>query len=172
MLSLKENFFFLIDGSGEIIKDLVAEGEMCYKGPNVTMGYALCKEDLLKDDEFNGIYHTGDLARRDEDGCYYVTGRLSRFLKLLSYRISLDQTERMIQQKFGIECACAGTDQRMNIYVTDATKSVQIVDYLSDTLGLFKSLFKVFVIDKILRNDTGKIQYKKLDEIYAENNER
>ena len=78
----------------------------------------------------------------------------------------------MIQQKFGIECACAGTDQRMNIYVTDATKSVQIVDYLSDTLGLFKSLFKVFVIDKILRNDTGKIQYKKLDEIYAENNER
>lgn len=170
--AIPEGELFLIDGSGEIIKDLVAEGEMCYKGPNVTMGYALCKEDLLKDDEFNGIYHTGDLARRDEDGCYYVTGRLSRFLKLLSYRISLDQTERMIQQKFGIECACAGTDQRMNIYVTDATKSVQIVDYLSDTLGLFKSLFKVFVIDKILRNDTGKIQYKKLDEIYAENNER
>ena len=25
---------------------------------------------LLKDDKFNGEYHTRDLARRDEDGCY------------------------------------------------------------------------------------------------------
>ena len=166
--AIPEGELFLIDSNGEIINDIVAEGEMCYKGPNVTMGYALCKEDLMKDDEFNGVYHTGDLARRDEDGCYYVTGRLSRFLKLLSYRISLDQTERMIQQKFGIECACAGTDQRMNIYVTDGSKAAEIIDYLSDKIGLFKSLFKVFVIDEILRNDTGKIQYNKLDEMYAE----
>lgn len=166
--AIPEGELFLIDSNGEIINDIVAEGEMCYKGPNVTMGYALCKEDLMKDDEFNGVYHTGDLARRDKDGCYYVTGRLSRFLKLLSYRISLDQTERIIQQKFGIECACAGTDQRMNIYITDDSKATEIIDYLSNTLGLFKSLFKVFVIDEILRNDTGKIQYNKLDEMYAE----
>ena len=131
------------------------------------MGYAVCKEDLEKDDEFNGVYHTGDLAKRDEDGCYYVTGRLSRFLKLLSYRVSLDQTERMIQQEFGIECACAGTDQRMNIYVTDESKSKEIVDFLCDKLGMFKTLFRVFVIDEILRNDSGKIQYKKLDAMYA-----
>lgn len=159
---------FLVDTEGNVIEDTVAEGEMCYKGPNVTMGYAVCKQDLEKDDEFNGVYHTGDLARRDEDGCYFVTGRLSRFLKLLSYRVSLDQTERMIQQEFGIECACAGTDQRMNIYVTDGSKSKEIVDFLCEKLGMFKALFKVFVINEILRNDTGKIQYKKLDEIYAE----
>ena len=166
--AIPEGELFLVDTEGKVIEDAVAEGEMCYKGPNVTMGYAKCKEDLIKDDEFKGVYHTGDLARRDEDGCYYVTGRLSRFLKLLSYRVSLDQTERMIQQEFGIACACAGTDQRMNIYVTDGSRSKEIVDFLCDKLGLFKSLFKVFVIDEILRNDTGKIQYKKLDKIYAE----
>ena len=56
----------------------------------------------------------------------------------------------------------------MNIYVTDGSKSKEIVDFLCEKLGMFKTLFKVFVIEEILRNDTGKIQYKKLDEIYAE----
>jgi len=46
-------------------------GELGYRGPNVTMGYAICKEDLLKGDDFNGEYHTGDIAKRDQDGFYY-----------------------------------------------------------------------------------------------------
>lgn len=165
--SIPEGELFLIDSTGRVIEDVVAEGEMCYKGPNVTMGYALCKEDLLKDDEFCGVYHTGDLARRDEDGCYFVTGRLSRFLKLLSYRVSLDQTEQIIQQQFGMECACSGTDAGMNIYVTDGTKTNEIMEFISNKLGLYKSLFRVFVINEIIRNDSGKIQYQKLDTMYA-----
>ena len=141
---------------------------MCYKGPNVTMGYAVCKTDLLKDDEFNGVYHTGDLARRDEDDCYYVTGRLSRFLKLLSYRVSLDQSERLIQQEFDIECACSGTDQKMNIYITDGSKRTDVLAFISEKTGLFKNLFKIFVVPEILRNELGKIRYKEMDEQYVE----
>lgn len=165
--AIPEGELFLIDEDGKVLTEPVAEGEMCYKGPNVTMGYAVCKEDLLKDDEFKGEYHTGDLARRDEDGCYYVTGRLSRFLKLLSYRVSLDQSERLIQQEFGIECACAGTDQRMNIYITDESRKLDVTEFISAKTGLFKNVFKVIVIDKILRNDSGKIQYKVLDEMHG-----
>lgn len=164
--AIPEGELFLIDENGAVLTEPVAEGEMCYRGPNVTMGYAVCKEDLMKDDEFNGEYHTGDLARRDEDGCYFVTGRLSRFLKLLSYRVSLDQSERLIQQEFGIECACAGTDQRMNIYITDESKKNDVLNYISEKIGLFKTLFKVIVVPEIMRNDTGKIQYKVMDAKY------
>lgn len=165
--AIPEGELFLIDENGKVLVDPVAEGEMCYKGPNVTMGYAVCKEDLLKGDEFNGIYHTGDLARRDEDGCYYVTGRLSRFLKLLSYRISLDQSERLIQQEFNIECACSGTDHRMNIYIVNGSKKAEVLEFISEKTGLFKNLFKVFVVPEILRNESGKIRYKKMDIQYA-----
>lgn len=165
--AIPEGELFLIDENGKVLTDPVAEGEMCYKGPNVTMGYAVCKEDLLKDDEFKGEYHTGDLARRDEDGCYFVTGRLSRFLKLLSYRVSLDQSERLIQQEFGIECACAGTDQRMNIYITDENKKNDVLEFISRKTGLFKNQFKVFVVPEIIRNDSGKIRYKEMDAIYG-----
>lgn len=158
---------FLIDSDETVLSDPVAEGEMCYKGPNVTMGYAVRKEDLLKDDEFNGVYHTGDLARRDKDGCYFVTGRLSRFLKLLSYRVSLDQSEQLIQQEFGIECACSGTDQRMNVYITDESKKTAVLEFIAAKTKLYKSLFKVFEVDELLRNDSGKIRYKDMDAKYA-----
>lgn len=160
--AIPEGELFLIDSEGNVLTDQLAEGEMCYKGPNVTMGYGMCRDDLMKGDEWNGVYHTGDLARRDEDGCYYVTGRLSRFLKLLSYRVSLDQCERLIQEQFGIECACTGTDQRMDIYITDAGKTKEVQEFVCSKTGLFKNLFKVFVIDSIPRNESGKIKYKDL----------
>lgn len=140
---------------------------MCYRGPNVTMGYAVCKDDLSKGDVFGGEYHTGDLARRDEDGCYFVTGRMSRFLKLLSYRVSLDQSERLIGQEFDLECACSGTDQGMNIYITDEAKKSEVVEFIASKTKLYKSLFKVYVVPQILRNDSGKIQYKVMDQTYA-----
>lgn len=164
--AIPEGELFLIDECGKVVTDLVSEGELCYKGPNVTMGYAVCIEDLLKDDEFNGVYHTGDLARRDTDGCYYITGRISRFLKLLSYRVSLDQSERLIQQKFGIECACSGTDQQMFVYILDEKLKNDVLLFISSKTGLFKNLFKIVVVPRILRNDFGKIQYKAMDEHY------
>lgn len=167
--AIPEGELFLIDNDGKIITDLIAEGELCYKGPNVTMGYAINKEDLIKGDEFNGVYHTGDLARRDEDGCYFITGRLSRFLKLLSYRVSLDESERLIQETFNIECACSGNDQYMNIYIIDDTKKDEILDFISDKTGLYKALFRIYVIEKILRNDSGKVLYRVMDENYASN---
>ena len=167
--AIPEGELFLVDSEGKVLTDPVAEGEMCYKGPNVTMGYAICKEDLQKGDEFKGEYHTGDLAKRDEDGCYYVAGRLSRFLKLIGYRVSLDQCERLIQQQFNIECACAGTDRRMNIYVEDGSKTQDINSFIVSTVGIYdRKLFKVIVVPKILRNESGKVRYKELDEKYGE----
>ena len=57
------------------------------------MGYALNRDDLTKGDEFCGEYHTGDIAKRDAEGFYYIIGRKGRFLKLFGLRVSLDETE-------------------------------------------------------------------------------
>ena len=160
--AIPEGELFLINNEGKVLQEPITEGELCYRGPNVSMGYAEKREDLLKGDEFKGEYHTGDLARRDEDGFYYVTGRMSRFLKLLSYRVSLDQCERLIQDEFGIECACSGTDQRMEIFITDSDKKNRVLEYIIKKTGLFRNLFKVNVIEKIPRNDFGKIRYNAL----------
>ncbi len=160
--AIPDGELFLIDDEGKKLSQSIAEGELCYKGPNVTMGYATCKEDLLKDDEWKGEFHTGDLAKRDEDGCYYITGRKSRFLKLLSYRVGLDQTERLINEHFNIDCACTGTDQSMEVYITDASLTNEVLNFISKKTNLYKNLFKIFAVEKIPRNDSGKIAYKDL----------
>lgn len=165
--AIPEGELFLVGPDGETITEPAAEGELCYRGPNVTMGYAVCREDLARGDVFGGVYHTGDLARRDEDGYYYITGRMSRFLKLLSYRVSLDQCEDLIKQEFGIECACAGSDERMNIYIEDASKKADVERFIPAKTGLFKTLFKVIVVPGILRNESGKVNYKRMDGQYG-----
>lgn len=160
--AIPEGELYLVDENGNELKEMEAEGELCYRGPNVTMGYAVKKEDLMNDNDFNGEYHTGDFAKRDADGCFYITGRMSRFLKLLSYRVSLDQCESLIQQEYGIECACTGNDHRMDIFITDGSKKKEVLDYISNKTSLFKTLFKVYVIDSIPRDASGKIRYKEL----------
>lgn len=139
-------------------------GELGYRGPNVTMGYANNKDDLLKEDEFCGEYHTGDIAKRDADGFYYIIGRKGRFLKLFGLRISLDETERILKTQFpNSDIVCTGNDKIMNIFVTDKGIKESIIPYISKKTNLHNSAFKVFVIDKIPRNNYGKVVFADLE---------
>ena len=155
---------FLADETPE--EDGAVTGELCYRGPNVTMGYALTREDLLKGDEFKGEYHTGDIARRDLEGFYYIIGRKGRFLKLFGLRVSLDETERILKTAFPeAQFVCIGDDSRMSIFTTQESLKEEIVPFISDKTGLHRSAFKVFVVDEIPRNDYGKVKFALLEEL-------
>jgi acyl-coenzyme A synthetase/AMP-(fatty) acid ligase len=137
---------------------------MCYRGANVTMGYAHNQQDLLLGDENNALLRTGDLAYRDNDGCYYIVGRKGRFLKLFGMRVGLDECEQIIKSKFSIECACVGTDDKMIIYITSEPHKQQVKDELVDKTKIVASAFEVRVINEIPKNQTGKILYSKLEQ--------
>lgn len=156
--------FTLIDIDGNVINDSDVVGELRYKGENVTLGYAECGEDLAKGDEFNGVLITGDMAKRDADGFYYIVGRKKRFLKIFGSRVNLDETERMIRAAFpDIDCACGGVDDKMIIFVTSKDVSSDIISFLSEKTGLNTIAFKVICLEKIPRNESGKILYSELD---------
>ena len=56
-------------------------------------------------DERHGILETGDMAKCDEDGCFYNVGRKKRFLKVFGNRMNLDRLERMIKKQFSdLDC--------------------------------------------------------------------
>ena len=155
--------FLLDEAEGE---DGTVTGELGYRGPNVTMGYALNKEDLLKDDEFCGEYHTGDIAKKDADGFYFIIGRKGRFLKLFGLRVSLDETERILKTQYpNVDFCCTGDDKRMNIFVTDAGIKDEIIPFISGKTNLHNSAFRVFTIDEIPRNDYGKVKFAELEKI-------
>mgnify|MGYP003302760339 FL=1 len=154
---------FLIDEQGNTITTTNTEGEMCYRGKNVTMGYAYNQQDLLLSDENNGLLHTGDLAYRDEDGCYFIVGRKGRFLKLFGMRIGLDECEQIVKSKYSLECACVGNDDKMIVYIVDEKYKQLVKDELVEKTKIVASAFEVRVINEIPKNQTGKILYSKLE---------
>ena len=154
----------LIDPDGNPINTPNTEGEMCYRGKNVTMGYANNREDLLLGDERHGFIRTGDLAYFDEDGCYFIVGRMGRFLKLFGMRVGLDECESIIKGRFpGLECACVGTDEKMLVYLTDESYKDRVKEELVARLRLVASSFEVRGIAEIPKNEAGKTLYAKLD---------
>ena len=153
----------LIDAEGNAITTPHIEGEMCYRGKNVTMGYATGPDDLLKGDERHGFIRTGDLAYFDEDGCYYIVGRMGRFLKLFGMRVGLDECEQIIATDCQTESACVGTDEKMIVYITDATKSQTVKDALVEKTHIVATSFEIRVITEIPKNEAGKKLYSKLE---------
>lgn len=161
--AIPEGKLTLIDDNGAEIIGQDLEGELKYEGPNVTMGYGTCVEDLLKGDEFHGVYYTGDIARRDKDGYYYIVGRKKRFLKLYGLRISLDQTERIIKEAFDTDCVCSGDDSQMRIYITNDHIQDNVQKLIAIKTGLVSKSFKVIVINRIPRFESGKVNYRELE---------
>ena len=151
--------FSLIDDHGTEIEEIEAVGELVYHGPNVTLGYALHGDDLQKGDENRGVLHTGDIARRDIDGCLFIVGRKSRFLKLFGTRISLDESEQIIKSAFNIDCVCTGTDEQMKIYITEQDKKEQVLKFMVEKTGLNYKAFEVLIVEEIKKNEAGKSIY-------------
>jgi long-chain acyl-CoA synthetase len=153
--------FSLIDENCNLITENEIIGELVYKGPNVSMGYAICGEDLAKGDENNGVLVTGDLAKKDIDGFYYIVGRKKRFLKLYGNRINLDETERLIKDIIP-DVACAGIDDKMVIYITDEKLIDEVKSFISKILKINSRAFKIKIIEKIPKNSSGKTIYSDL----------
>lgn len=160
--------FHLIDANGSEITEPHITGELVYEGKNVTLGYAECGADLAKGDERNGVLETGDMAQFDEEGYYYIIGRKKRFLKIYGNRVNLDEVDRLIKEKFGIEVASTGVDDHMYIFVTTEKYTESVRAFVINKTRLNPAAFKILVIDVIPKNDSGKILYKELTKYYAE----
>ena len=152
--------FELIDVDGSVITEPEKVGELVYYGDNVTLGYAQGRDDLAKGDERNGRLETGDMAKRDADGFYFVVGRKKRFLKIFGNRVNLVEIEDLLS-KAGYETACVGEDDHMRIYTT-SNETDAVVDYISEKTGLNRSAFTAIHIDAIPHNDSGKVLYSEL----------
>ena len=147
----------IIDSEGNETFEGDATGEMVYRGENVTLGYATSQEDLMKGDENHGVMHTGDLAHRDADGCYFIVGRMKRFLKIFGLRIGLDEVENLIKSEYKIDCYCKGNDEKLIVLVTDGSVIDKLPTFIEEKTHLFHQKIEVQLVDAILRNEAGKV---------------
>lgn len=154
----------VMDADGNEITTPETDGELIYKGENVCLGYAESRADLAKGDENHGELHTGDIAKFDEDGFFYITGRMKRFVKVWGNRINLDATEQLVKA-ITPNCACGGVDDLITVFVTEDGLEEQIKALLVEKTGFNPRAFQVKKIDAIPVKTSGKIDYPALQQM-------
>jgi len=143
-------------GDAKMAAERIAEADALYEG----------REDLAKGDDLTGVLRTGDLARKDKDEFFYITGRLKRFLKLFGKRFSLDEMERIVQQRVGVPVACFGNDDLLMIAIEGQQLDPnQIAAMVCSTFSLPRPAVLVTTISALPRTSRGKLDYSALARI-------
>lgn len=146
------------------------DGELIYSGPNVMMGYAQSHADLFTQESQIDSLSTGDLARADADGYYYITGRVKRFVKLAGSRYGLDEIEAFLEDEFEISCVVAGKDDELMIFPEASTlENNLIITTLQDKFLINRSFIKILSVDQLARKANGKKDYAFYRERYSGN---
>jgi len=153
--------FKLVNSKNKTIELSNIEGELVYIGENVMMGYANELHHLSNGSELNNTLHTGDLAYKDEEGYFFITGRKKRFIKIYGNRFSLDEIENHVK-KNEIECACTGFDDKLKVFITNINNEQKVINILKK-LKIQKSAFKILTIEILPKNNSGKVLYSKLN---------
>jgi len=147
------------------------EGEIVATGLNIMLGYY--KDDKLTNKKIiKGKLYTEDLAKIDDDGFIYITGRKSTIIKSAGYRISPKEIENIISELPEVqEIAVIGIDDAINgeslkaIIVTNKKNNLSketVIKCCRDNLPEYKVPKRIeFVID-LPKNSSGKILYHKL----------
>jgi long-chain acyl-CoA synthetase len=153
--------------SGGMFKVHSETSELLYEGPNVFGGYAETLEDL-RSFESPSILNTGDLARIDEEGFIFITGRSKRIAKVFGNRINLDELESSISKHFSEYYACVGwQDKTIVIFsINNHCQPKNIIDWVSKEYKLHPSSFKVINIQSFPLTTNGKIDYSILTRTY------
>ena len=143
-------------------------GEMLIRGPHVSKGYwnnAAATREAFGED---GWLHTGDLARRDAEGFFYIAGRAKDMFisggvnvypaeieaELVSHPLVTDAAVLPVQDETWGEVGVA--------FVVSRAKQEEIERYLAERIARFKLPKRYIFVDALPRTPYGKVEKGKL----------
>ena len=84
-------------------------GELCVRGPQVMKGYWNRPEETAKIIDAQGWLHTGDIARMDEQGFFYIVDRKKDMILVSGFNVYPNEIEEVAAMHPGVlECAAIG----------------------------------------------------------------
>lgn len=141
-------------------------GEIWLKGPSITPGY--WNDPAETDRAFvEGYFRTGDLARRDEDGYYFLTDRIKHIIISGGENVSPKEIERVINTLEGVrESAVVGIpDETWGEIVAAAVVAGNDSSLTSDDIKAvckerlldWKCPKRIIITDDLPKNQMGKV---------------
>lgn len=154
-------------------------GEIIVSGPQVFLGYwnnpEANKECFIALDG-KRFFRTGDLARMDEEGYYFLVDRLKRMINASGFKVWPAEVENMMYQHPSIQEACiiaardahrGETVKAVVVLKPDAKGKVsdkEIIEWASKQMAAYKYPRIIEFADTLPKSATGKVQWRALQE--------
>jgi long-chain acyl-CoA synthetase len=161
----------LLDEDGNEVADGEV-GEIVIKGPNVMKGY-WNKPGATEEAIVDGWFHSGDLAKRDEDGYYFIVDRKKELIVRGGYNVYPREIEEVLYEHPAVrEAAVIGIpDDQMGEEVGAAIALKEGEDASEDDIRAFvreqvagyKYPRKVWFVDELPKGPTGKILKREIE---------
>ncbi|WP_010529891.1 fatty acid--CoA ligase family protein [Lentibacillus jeotgali] len=147
-------------------------GELIVRGPNVMKGYYKLEEEsavALR----NGWLYTGDMARMDDEGYFYIVDRKKDMILVGGYNVYPREVEEVLYDHPAIdETAVIGTPHPESgetvlafIVANDSSlDEAGLIEFCKGHLASYKVPSKIEFMDELPKNTTGKILRKNLRE--------
>ena len=140
------------------------DGELCMRGDPIMLGYYKDPEATAEVLDKEGWFHTGDIARVEEDGYMYLTGRKKNVIILDSgENVSPEELEKLVGKCPEVkECIVKELGKKIGVVVYCEEEHQQAVrDFITETnrtLPLYKRMSAVeFSGQPLPRNAAGKL---------------
>ena len=148
-------------------------GELCVKGPQVMKGYWQRPEETDKVIDADGWLHTGDVARMDEQGYFYIVDRKKDMILVSGFNVYPNEVEDVIAMMPGVlEVAVIGvpddkSGEAVKVFIVkkDSALSADAVKaFCRENLTGYKQPRYVEFRSELPKSNVGKILRKELRE--------
>ncbi|KAK7081080.1 hypothetical protein SK128_022643 [Halocaridina rubra] len=146
------------------------EGELYIKSPVLPLDYHNRPEATSELFSEDGWLKTGDVAKYDEDGYFYIVDRIKELIKVKGNQVSPSELENYLLQHPGIaDVGVIGVNdprfgEKPRAYVVKKLPSLtesDVIEYLKDKVAPYKQLAGgVKFVDELPKNPTGKLLRK------------
>ncbi len=149
-------------------------GELAIKGPQVMKGYWNNKEESQQV-LANGWLLTGDIARMDEDGYFYIVDRKKDMIDVGGFKVYPREVEEVLFEHPDVKEAAVigmpdpyrGEAVRAFVILKDSTKKVseeEIIEFCKERVAKYKAPRKVEFVNELPKTLIGKVLRRKLRE--------
>jgi acyl-CoA synthetase (AMP-forming)/AMP-acid ligase II len=155
--------------SGEVV-GAEREGELWIRGPQVMLGYLNNDEATRSTLDAEGFLHTGDLAKVDADGYYFILDRLKELIKFKGFQIAPAELEAVLlgheaiadAAVIGVPDAEAGEVPKALVVLREPVEDGDICDFVAARVAPHKRVRIVEVVETIPKSPSGKILRREL----------
>jgi long-chain acyl-CoA synthetase len=140
-------------------------GEIVIRGENVMKGY-WNQPDATADAMRGGWFHTGDLARRDEDGFYFIVDRKKDMINRSGFNVYPREVEEILYGHpavaeaavFGVPDAMSGEEIAALVTLKEGASAteVELRNYVKELIAAYKYP-RIIRFGPIPKGPTGKI---------------